>query len=112
MFTKILASLVVVAALGIGGYTMYTNHGCTGCPFSSSKATESDCCATNDDCCDTVSSCCTDGKLAKASVTDCCFPGSDCCFPGSDCCLTTGVSKQATAVSAVVGVPASLKAAK
>lgn len=111
MFAKVLASLVVVAALGIGGYTMYTNHGCTGCPFSSSKATDTDSCATNDDCCDTASSCCADGKLAKASAPDCCFPGSACC-DGGDCCLTTGISKQDAAVSAVVGVPATLKAAK
>ena len=111
MFTKILASLVVVAALGIGGYTMYSNHACTGCPFSSAKS-GGDCCSTQDDCCETASSCCSEGKLAKSPAADCCVPASDCCETGGDCCLKAGLSKEATAVSALVGVPASLKAAK
>lgn len=110
MFTKILASLVVVAALGIGGYTMYSNHACTGCPFSSAKS-GGDCCSTQDECCESAKSCCSEGKLAAASVPDCCFPGSDCCL-GDDCCLKTGVTKHDAAISAVVGVPATVKAVK
>lgn len=110
MFAKALAGLVVVAALGIGGYTMYTNHGCTGCPFSSSKTASTDCCAAQADCCETASACCADGKLAAASVPDCCFPGSPCC-EGDDCCLKTGATKS-TAISAVVGVPATVQSLK
>lgn len=107
MFAKILASLVVVAALGVGGFTMYSNHACTGCPFSSSKATSSDCCAVQADCCDTAKSCCADGKVAAIAATpDCCFPGSPCC-EGDDCCLKANA--KTSAVSAVVGVPATLR---
>jgi hypothetical protein len=92
MFAKILASLVVVAALGVGGYTMYSNHACTGCPFSSTAASETDCCAVQSDCCDTASACCADGKVAAVAqvsgAPDCCFVGSPCC-EGDDCCLKT-----------------------
>ncbi len=109
MFAKALAGLVVVAALGIGGYTMYTNHACTGCPFSSAKSTDSDCCSVQAECCETASACCSEGKLAAASVPDCCFPGSPCC-EGDDCCLKADAKK--SAISAVVGVPASVQALK
>lgn len=92
MFTKILASLVVVAALGVSGFTMYSNTGCTGCPFSS-MTSESPCCAVQASCCDVGASCCTEGEAQVASVVpDCCFPGSPCC-DGSDCCLKATAAK-------------------
>ncbi len=90
MMSKILASLVAVVALGVGGYTFYAGSlGSSiggGCCSKGKTATALDCCTTNEECCEMASSCCLKDKVAVAGSSDCCAANLACCETKAACC--------------------------
>jgi hypothetical protein len=70
MLTKVLAPVLLVGALWVGGDAAYKHFGCCQSDIESSGA---------------PSACCL--VKTKAPKSDCCSTGSECCQPISECCL-------------------------
>jgi len=74
MFMKLIAGVVVTAALVTGGFTW----GARSPSAKESRAPRaSACCSEGSACCNPASACCAE---------DCCAVGADCCYPPSACC--------------------------